>query len=114
MASLAGVTLVWRGTTLDRIWELNPRAYRELAPLGKTPGILFLLLACILATAAVGWFRRRPLGWKLAVAIIVTQILGDFLNILRGHVVEGAVGVTIAGVFLYYLTRSKVRALFRN
>ena len=33
MASLAGTTLVWQGTALDRIWSLNPHAHKELAPL---------------------------------------------------------------------------------
>ena len=28
MASLAGTTLLWRGTALDRIWDLNPTAYK--------------------------------------------------------------------------------------
>jgi hypothetical protein len=36
MASLAGVTLIWRGTILDRIWAINAPAYRQLAPFGKT------------------------------------------------------------------------------
>ena len=28
MAFFAGATLIWRGTFLDRVWDLNPRAYR--------------------------------------------------------------------------------------
>ena len=39
MASLAGVTLIWRGTILDRMWAINAPAYRQLAPFGKTVGI---------------------------------------------------------------------------
>jgi len=42
MASLAATTLLWRGTALDRIWDINPMAYKQLAPLGRTAGILFL------------------------------------------------------------------------
>jgi len=33
MAALAGTTLLWSGTGLDRIWMLNPSAHRQLAPL---------------------------------------------------------------------------------
>lgn len=33
-----------RGTPLDRIWSLNPTAYRQLAPFGRSVGGLFLVL----------------------------------------------------------------------
>ena len=39
MASLAGATLIWRGTILDRMRALNAPAHRQLAPFGKTVGI---------------------------------------------------------------------------
>jgi len=42
MACLAGTSLTWRGTALDRMWALNPRAYKDLAPFGKAVGIPFL------------------------------------------------------------------------
>src|ERR1700680_1448312 len=53
-ASLAAITLLWRGTSLDRIWNLNPTAYSQLAPLGRTVGVLFLLLGLALAAAGIG------------------------------------------------------------
>jgi len=91
MASLAGVTLAWRGTALDRIWTLNPRAHRELAPWGKPIGLLFLSLAAALAIAGTGWLKRRRWGWQLAVVIIGTQVLGDITNLLHGHIIQGVV-----------------------
>src|SRR5271155_4260476 len=69
MASLAATTLLWRGTPLDRIWDLNPKAYTQLSPLSGTGGILFLFLGAALTTSAIGWFRRRRWGWRLAVII---------------------------------------------
>jgi hypothetical protein len=75
MASLAGTTLVWRDSILDRVWAINAPAYARLAPLGKTVGIPFLLLGATLAVAGAGWFKRRLWGWRLAVAIIATQTL---------------------------------------
>jgi hypothetical protein len=112
MASLAGLTLAFPGTAMDRIWILNSRAYQQLAPLGKEVGILFLLLAVTLAVAAAGWFLRRIWGWRLAVAIIATQILGDMVNVFSGHAIEGGIGVIIASALLVYLMRTEVKTTF--
>jgi hypothetical protein len=114
MASLAGATLLWRGTAFDHIWTLNPRAYKELAPLGKVVGIPFLMLGVLLAVACMGWFKRRVWGWRLAVAIIAIQVSGDLVNAFRGDVVRGGVGFVIAGGLLVYLLRSEVRAAFTS
>jgi hypothetical protein len=112
MASLAGTTLIWRGTPLDRIWSLNVEAYRELEPLGRIVGIVFLALAVALAAAATGWFRRRLWGWRLAVGIIATQILGDLANLLRGDFLRGGAGCVIASALLFNLLRPQVRVVF--
>jgi hypothetical protein len=112
MAFLAGITLVWHGTKLDKIWTLNPRAYNALSPFGTTAGVLFLALAAALAIAATGWLMRRRWGWWLAVIIIGTQVLGNVTNILYGHIVEGGVGVAIAGSLVFYMTRPFVRVHF--
>lgn len=114
MASLAGETLVWRGTLLDRIWRLNPRAYAELLPLGRVPGILFLLLAVALALAGVGWLQRKVWGWWMAVAMIAAQVVGGMVHLLMDRIAEGAVGVGVAGFLLVYLLRPRVKSQFRR
>jgi hypothetical protein len=113
MAALAGTTFVWPGTSLDRLWALNETAYRQLAPIGRIVGPLFLLLSAALVAAAVGWFKRRLWGWRLAVGIIAVQVAGDFVNLLRGDFLRGGTGFAIAGALFFYLLRPKVRASFR-
>jgi hypothetical protein len=75
MALLAGSTLIWRSSILDRAWVINASAYARLAPFGKRIGTPFPLLGAILAVAGTGWFRRRAWGWRLAVAVIATQVV---------------------------------------
>jgi hypothetical protein len=80
LASLAGTTLLWRGTVLDRMWAVNPRAYSHLSPYGKTIGIPFLQLGITLAFSGAGLLKRRVWGWRLAIVIIVTQVLANFVT----------------------------------
>ena len=112
MANLAAITLLWRGTVLDRVWVLNPIAYKQLMPLGAAVGILFLLLGAALTTAGIGWFRRRIWGWRLAVVIITIQVLGDVVNCVRGGWLRGGAGVVIAGALLLFLLQPRIRATF--
>ena len=112
MAALAGATLVWRGTALDKLWALNESAYRQLSRAGSVVGPLFLLLSTALMVAAVGWFKRRLWGWRLAVGIIVIQAAGDLVNVLRGDLSRGGTGLVIACALLFYLFRPGVRATF--
>ena len=112
MAGLAAITLLWRGTPLDRLWVLNQMAYKRLVPMGRAVGILFLLLSGALTTAGIGWFRRRPWGWRLAVVIIATQVVGDLVNCVRGDLLRGGTGVIIAGALLLFLWRPKMRDSF--
>src|SRR6266571_1722012 len=106
MAFLAGTTLIWRGTALDRLWVLNAPAYKQLAPFGTTAGALFLLLGTTLTAAGLGWLRRRIWGLRLAVVIIGAQVLGN--------IVRGGAGSAIAVALLIYLLRPKVRAAFAD
>jgi hypothetical protein len=112
MALYAGVTLLRPGTVLDRLWALNPSAHQQLLPLGKTAGVLFLFLATASVAAAIGWFRRRIWAWRLAVLGICTQLLGDFVNLIRGDFLRGGMGLLIAGVLLLYLLSNKIRRNF--
>jgi hypothetical protein len=112
MASIAGTTLLSRGTVLDRVWDLNPSAYRQLAPYGSAVGIFFLLLGAALTTAGIGWFRSRLWGWRLTVVIITTQVLGDVVNCIRGDFLRGVAGIIIAGALILFLFQPKIRAVF--
>jgi uncharacterized membrane protein YccC len=100
-------------------WPEQP--WSGLAPLSLPNGAsfsyalrLFLLLAVVLAVAGIGWLKRRKWGWRFAVVIIATQVLGSFVNTLSGHVAQGAVGVAVAGGLFLYMTRPYVRTAFKG
>ena len=114
MAALAGTTLISRGTILDGVWKLDTTGYKQLAALGRSVGILFLLLSGSMAVGGTGWFRRSHWGWSLAVAIIATQVLRDLVNLFRGDFIRGGIGTTIAGALLLYLFSENVKTIFSS
>ena len=113
MAALAAFLLGWPGTALDRLWAINPRAHAELSALGKWAAIGFLLLALVAVYTAILWFRRRVLGWRLAVVGAVCEVIGNLVNILRGDLLRGVIGLAIAALLLFYLLSRAVKAAFR-
>jgi len=113
MAVLAGTMLLWPRTALDRLWSLNPTAHKAFAPFGNSLGLLFYVLSIVLATAAVGWFKHRIWGWRLTIAIISTQAVGDFVNLIKGDSLRGCIGLLIAGSLLILLLRSNIRTMFQ-
>ncbi len=113
MALLAATLLLLPGTFLDNLWILNPTAQRQLTAVGNRAGLLFILLSFILAVAAIGWFKRRSWGWRLAVIILAVHLAGDVGNILVGRPsARERSGVIVAGVLLIYLLRPTTRAQF--
>jgi hypothetical protein len=114
MAMLAGFTLTWPGTFLDRAWRLNPRGYTQMAPLGATLGVPFLLFAVVLAVAGWGWMRKCYWGWTLALIIFSVQVIGDLANLAAGDYVRGIAGVVIAGAFLTFVLSRRVRSVFKR
>lgn len=112
MAALAGFLLLVPGTALDRMWVLNPRAHAQLLPYSQVMGPLFFVLSVVLAVTAWGWFHVRNWAWKLAIVIMCTQIVGDLVNILRGDLLRGGVGLVIASAFLLCLLSARIRNWF--
>jgi hypothetical protein len=71
-------------------------------------------LSLVAGIGAVGVLRRKLWGWRIAVAGIAVNALADAARIPFGAVLEGLIGVTIAGLVLAWLTRPRVRALFER
>ena len=112
MACYAGTTLLWRGTALDRAWELNPNGYRELTSFGTWIGLPFFVLSAAMLVAGIGWFRRRLWAWKLLIAMMAAHLIGDLINVIRGAVLEGVIGLVVVSAALVWIVRSGVRNFF--
>jgi hypothetical protein len=112
MTALAGAMLIWPGTPLDRLWLLNETAHGQLRKAGSYLDLLFWALSIILIGTATGWFRQRMWAFRLTVAIICATV-GDVVNLVRGDLVRGGIGILIAGALLLFFLRSRIRTAFQ-
>jgi hypothetical protein len=112
MCVFAGVSLLAPSPMFAALWSVKPTEYRALLGFGPIAGIAFLALAVPMAAASVGCFRSRSWGRTLAMVLIGVNALGDAARAATGGAAEGLIGLAIAGVLLWALTRRAIRAQF--
>jgi hypothetical protein len=56
--------------------------------------------------------KCRIWGWRLAVALIAAQVLGNLVNLFSGHSLEGGFGLVIASALLLYILSEDVSRFF--
>ncbi len=107
-----GTALLWPDSVAQVLWSLYEARRALLMPYRAWLGPGFVLLGLVMTAASFGCFARRPWGRWLACAIFAVNGLSDIVQLAAGNVAEGAVGVTAAGLLLYWLTRPPVKDAF--
>lgn len=116
MISLAAsISLLLPDSFLEPIWRLNPRAHENLSRLGPWAVLLLSSVSMLCAAAAIGLWRGSRWGYWLAVGLILTNLLGNAINVVLRTEPRAIVGVPIAAALLAYLMVSKkVRDFFNK
>lgn len=114
IAAVTGSSLLFPGTLLDRLWELNKPGAAAFRALGSISGILLLLLGAGTFSAAAGLLRRKQWAWWFAVVLFAINGFGDVVSlVVTGDWLRSVSGAAIAGAFLYALGRYPVRRYFK-
>ena len=110
---IAGISLLLPNSFLEPMWRLNPRAHENLSRLGLWAVVMLSTVSMLCAAAAIGLWRGSRWGYWLAVGLILTNLLGNVINVVLGTEPRAIVGVPIAAALLAYLIFSKnVREFF--
>ena len=92
------------GTTLDAVWRLNPEAHLGFEKIGTPLSLLLMFVvgtAC--GSASVGLARQMKWGRRLAIGILVVNLVGDSASAVVRHDPRTLVGLPIGGAMLAYL-----------
>jgi hypothetical protein len=112
MSFISAVSLIFPGSFLEPMWKLNPRGHESFQRIGGY-AILILFpvsLACLFA--GIGILRQRRWGYWLGIALLLTNLAGDVINVALGIEKRAIVGIPIALILVLVLLRQNVRKFF--
>jgi hypothetical protein len=109
MCLLTIVLLVFPGTKLDSLWNLNPDARVAFQLLGSWSVLLMLAVGTGCALTAISLCYGKLWGIRLALAILFINIIGDLVNVVIRYDYRSLIGLPIAGVMIFYLARFRTR-----
>jgi hypothetical protein len=59
---ISGATLLFPGTSLDKIWVVNEKGYAQLLPFAGLVGLGFWALGVVMISAGMGLLKGRKWG----------------------------------------------------
>jgi hypothetical protein len=106
---LTAAMLLAPGRWADAIWSLKPSARIDFGLLDGWAVPLMLLVSAACAGTALGVWRGRRWGYRLAIGILTVNLAGDLSNgVLRDP--RTLIGIPIGGAIILYAI-SRERAL---
>ncbi len=111
---IAAASLLFRGSFLESLWKLNPRAHEGFVGIGVWAILLMSAVCVACAMAAAGLWRGSRWGYLLAFVLLIINLIGDIANVLLGMEPRAAVGIPIVLTILAFLVSRRVRRFFGN
>jgi hypothetical protein len=102
------LALAFPESFLESIWRLKPEARLEFLQIGRGLSIALMIIvggAC--ASSAIGLARNAEWGKRLALAVLIVNLIGDSLNALLRHDPRPLIGLPIGGLMIWYLLRAR-------
>ena len=99
------LALAFPGGFLEPIWQLKPEARLDFQQMGNWSIALMALVGTVCGLAAVGLARNVEWGRRLAIGILIVNLVGDTLNAILRHDPITLIGLPIGGLMIYYLVR---------
>jgi hypothetical protein len=104
---LTVLALAFPGGLLEPIWRLRPDARIEFQKLGNWSVALMAVVGSACGLAAFGLARQAEWGRRLAIGILVVNLIGDSLNAWLRHDVRTLIGLPIGGLLIWYLVKKR-------
>lgn len=108
--SVTIAALLFPHSALDAVWRLNPEARAGFQQMGSLLAIaLMATVGTGCALAAIGLACGREWGRRLALVILVVNLVGDTVNALARHDPRTLIGLPIGGAMIWLLAAQQMK-----
>jgi uncharacterized membrane protein (DUF2068 family) len=94
------------------MWRLNPKARVAFAGLEGWAVLLLGVVCLACALSAVGLWKGRRWGHRLAFGVLAVNLVGDVVNSVLGTEPRAVFGIPVALALLVFLSSRRVRSFF--
>jgi hypothetical protein len=102
------LALAFPESLLESIWRLKPEARFQFQEIGRSGSIALMgAVGAACGLAALGLARSVEWGRRLAIGILVANLIGDALNALLRHDPKTLIGLPMGGLMIWYLVKRK-------
>lgn len=108
----SAASLLDPGGLLEPMWQLNPRARDAFAAMGPAAIALMAAVCSACSAAAIGLWRGRAWGRRVAIGVLSVNLLGDLANAVAGSEPRAAIAIPIVLLLLVFLFTKRVRGFF--
>jgi hypothetical protein len=100
------LALAFPGGFLESIWRLKTEARVQFQEIGHVASIaLMAIVGTACGLAALGLARNAEWGRRLAIGILIVNLVGDSLNTWLRHDPKTLIGLPIGGLMIWYLLK---------
>ena len=114
MSFISFVSLLFPGSFLEPMWQLNPRAREGFASIGVWAVVLICAVSVACLSASIGLWRGAQWGYWMAVVLLCIHLSADIANVVLGIEPRAAIGIPIVLAILAFLMNKSVRRFFQK
>ena len=81
----------------------------EATGMGAWAPVLLLGISAACALSAVGLWKRKPWGRRLALAVLAVKLIGDFTSVFFRGDALALIGMPVVGLLMLYLLSSRAK-----
>jgi hypothetical protein len=94
------------------MWRLKPDAPADFARLGPAAAPLMMAVSAACAAAALGLWTGKFWGHRIALGLLIINLVGDTVNALFRGDRRSLIGLPIGGLMIAYLLSRRLREWF--